>query len=191
MTTAAVVLAAGAGTRFGGSEHKLRAPFRGRPVLSWVLDAVTEADFAQVLLITGAHPVDDLIDDDLIADDQVTVVANPDWAQGQASSLGVAIDAGAAAGHDALVVGLGDQPLVPAEAWRRVGSAVGEIVTATFDGRRRPPVKLARSVWALVDRSGDAGARALMERQPELVSEIACTGNPVDIDTLEDLRTWS
>lgn len=186
MTVAAVVLAAGAGSRFGGTEHKLQASFRGRPVLSWVLDAVTEAGFDQVYVVTGAHSVEDLI-----TDDRVTIVANPDWAEGQSTSLGAAIDAVSADGHDALVVGLGDQPLVPAEAWRRVGEGSGEIVTATFDGKRRPPVKLARSIWVMVDRIGDAGARPLMERRPELVSEIACTGNPVDIDTLEDLRRWS
>ncbi len=89
------------------------------------------------------------------------------------------------------MVGLGDQPLVPAEAWRHVAAAPGEIVTATFDGQRRPPVKLARTVWAELPVDGDVGARALMQRRPELVSEIPCTGNPVDIDTLEDLQRWS
>ncbi len=185
MTVAAVVLAAGAGSRFVGPEHKLRALFRGRPVLCWVLDAVAEAGFDQVYVITGAHSVDDLIGD------EVKIVANPAWAKGQSTSLGVAIDAVAADGHDALVVGLGDQPLVPASAWRSVGASAGRIVTATFDGKRRPPVKLSRSVWPMLERTGDAGARPLMERRPELVSEIPCLGNPVDIDTLEDLQQWS
>jgi CTP:molybdopterin cytidylyltransferase MocA len=89
------------------------------------------------------------------------------------------------------VVGLGDQPLVPASAWRSVGAAAGAIVVASFDGQRQPPVKLDRTVWPDLPVGGDFGARHLLTRRPELVSEIPCRGNPVDIDTVEDLRSWS
>ena len=188
MTVAAVVLAAGAGSRFSGAEHKLRAELRGRPVLAWVLDAVAEAGFNQTYVVVGAVEIDDVI---AASGHRVTLVANPDWADGQATSLVAAVAAVDADGHDALVVGLGDQPFVPPSAWRSVGAAAGTIVTATFDGQRRPPVKLNRSVWPLLDRTGDSGARHLMAERPELVSEIPCTGNPVDIDTVEDLQRWS
>lgn len=185
MTVAAVVLAAGGGTRFEGSEHKLRATFRGRPVLSWVLDAIDEAGFEHVYVVAGAVDLADLVGPNHI------IITNLRWAEGQSTSLGAALDIADDAGHDAVVVGLGDQPLVPAAAWRSVGAAAGVIVTATFDGKRRPPVKLVRSVWPDIERAGDFGARPLMERRPELVSEIPCGGNPVDIDTLEDLQRWS
>lgn len=185
MTVAAAVLAAGAGSRFTGDEHKLRAPFRGRPVLSWVLDAVDGAGFNQVYVVAGAARIDDLLAD------HHTVLVNDRWADGQATSLALAVDAAEADGHVAVVLGLGDQPLVPTSAWRSVGAAAGKIVTATFDGKRRPPVKLARSVWPDLDRSGDFGARELMQRRSEVVSELPCLGNPVDIDTVEDLQTWS
>ena len=185
MTVAAAVLAAGDGTRFAADGHKLRADFRGRPVVGWVIDAARDAGFDQLYVITGAVNLDDLIGPD------VTVIDNARWAEGQSTSLAAAIDAASADGHDALVVGLGDQPLVPASAWRSVGASAGVIVTATFDGERRPPVRLDASVWGEVPREGDEGARGLMQRKPELVSEIPCRGNPVDIDTVEDLRQWS
>lgn len=192
MTVAAAVLAAGGGTRYQGSSHKLRASFRSRPVLSWVLEAVSQAGFDQVYVVVGAEPVDDLVAPWAEAcPGRVTVVANPRWADGQASSLTAAVEAAGADGHEAVVVGLGDQPLVPASAWRAVGAAAGLIVVATFDGDRRPPVKLSHQVWDRLPTTGDAGARALMRQQPELVSEIPCTGNPADIDTVEDLRRWS
>ncbi|MEL7158497.1 MAG: NTP transferase domain-containing protein, partial [Actinomycetota bacterium] len=126
MTVAAAVLAAGEGSRFVGDEHKLRASFRGRPVLAWVLDAVDGAGFDEVYVVTGAADVDDLVGE------HHTVLHNERWTEGQATSLAVAVDAAEAAGHDALVAGLGDQPLVPTAAWRSVGAAAGEIVTATF-----------------------------------------------------------
>lgn len=182
---AGAVLAAGGGTRFEHVEHKLRADFRGRPVVSWAIDAALTAGFNQLYVITGAVDLDDLLPEG------VTAVHNPSWAEGQATSLIAAVDAAAADGHQSVVVGLGDQPLVPASAWRSVGAAAGTIVTATFDGKRRPPVRLDRSIWSELPRDGDLGASVLMKRRPELVSEIPCTGNAVDIDTLEDLRRWS
>jgi CTP:molybdopterin cytidylyltransferase MocA len=185
MTVAGAVLAAGEGLRFAGREHKLRAAFRGRPVVCWAIDAAAAAGFGQLYVVTGAVALDDLLGGD------VTVVHNPRWARGQATSLVAAVEAAAADDHDALVVGLGDQPMVPAEAWRAVGEAPGMLATATFHGLRRPPVKIGREVWPELPRHGDNGARSLMRERPDLVSEVPCRGNPVDIDTVEDLRRWS
>jgi CTP:molybdopterin cytidylyltransferase MocA len=82
--------------------------------------------------------------------------------------------------------------LIPEEAWRRVAEAGARpIVTATFGGERRPPVRLAREVWAALPVTGDEGARALMRRRPQDVGEVACPGEPADVDTLEDLARWS
>jgi CTP:molybdopterin cytidylyltransferase MocA len=185
VTVAAVVLAAGGGSRFAGGTHKLLAPFRGRPVLSWVLDEVLAAGFDEVLVVTGADPFDGVLPD------RVVRLHNTRWAEGQATSLHLALDAARAAGHTAVVVGLGDQPLVPAAAWRAVGAAAGPIVAASFGGERRPPVKLDRSVWDLLPGEGDEGARALMRIRPDLVCAVPCIGSPVDIDTVEDLTRWS
>ena len=120
----------------------------------------------------------------------MTVVANERWREGQASSLQAGIAAADARGHDAVVVGLGDQPLVPAAAWRAVADADAPIATATFDGRRRTPTRLSRAVWPLLPVEGDEGARVLMRSRPDLVVEIACEGEPADVDTLEDLARW-
>lgn len=195
MTIAGVVLAAGGGSRFldgGGDEvaaHKLTAPFRGKPLIAWSLLAADEAGFNELYVITGAADLEDVVS--RTVDGRATVIRNPRWADGQATSLAVAIEAATAAGHRAMVVGLADQPLVPASAWRSVGASAGAIVTATFDGERRPPVKFERSVWADLPDTGDEGARSLFRLRPELVSELPCSGNPVDIDTLEDLQQWS
>jgi molybdenum cofactor cytidylyltransferase len=184
--TAGVVLAAGTGSRFLAAVPKLLWPFRGRPLVAWVLDAVLAADLDGVAVVTGAVDLSSLLDG---LDGRVVVAENPCWVDGQASSLRRGLEWCHAAGFDAAVVGLGDQPLVPASAWRTVGRArESPIATATYRGRRRPPVRLHRTVWPLVSGTGDEGARELMRRRPDLVREVACEGDPVDVDTVEDLR---
>ena len=184
-TVAGVVLAAGAGSRFQGETHKLLAALKGRPVVSWVFDAVAKAGFDHVYVITGAVDLTSLLPDGF------TAVQADDWAEGQAHTLQAARRQAEADGVEAMVVGLGDQPMVPTSAWRSVGASAGVIVTASFGGHRRPPVKFHRSAWPLLPTSGDEGARALLRSRPDLVSEIPCSGSPFDIDTTEDLARWN
>jgi molybdenum cofactor cytidylyltransferase len=186
VTIAAVVLAAGSGSRFAADDHKLLTEFRGRPLVLWAVDAAAGAGLDEVIVITGAVPLDDALPR------SVTRVHNPMWAAGMGTSLGVAIDTATERDHEAIVVGLADQPFIEAEAWRRVArSSAAPIVVATYDGKRRNPVKLAAEVWPLLDTSGDVGARSLMARRPDLVGEVACPGIPADVDTVEDLAQWS
>lgn len=181
---AAVVLAAGSGSRFDGDTHKLLAPLRGTTVLGHALAAVRSSGL-DVFVVTGDLDLGDQLPDD------VTAVQNPDWKAGQATSVHAGIDAARAAGHDAVVVGLGDQPFVTAEAWRAVAIADAPIAVATYDGRRGHPVRLGASVWDLLPTTGDEVGRALMEGRPDLVRPIPCAGDPTDIDTLEDLHRWT
>ena len=181
-SSVAVILAAGAGSRFGGAGHKLLADDRGLPVLRRAVVAAVEAGVGDVIVVVGAVDVGTALDGL-----DVDVVANPDWAAGQASSLRTGVAAAEERGAGAVVVGLGDMPEVGAEAWRAVAGQPGPLVTATFDGRPSPPVRIARSLWAELPTEGDEGARVLMRTRPELVSTVAVTGSARDVDRLEDL----
>jgi CTP:molybdopterin cytidylyltransferase MocA len=190
MTVAGVVLAAGAGRRYrasGGEGHKLLAVIDGRPVIAHVLEAVRSAGFDEVVLVQGA------VDLRAHAGADVTVLSNATWADGIATSLHVAVAHAAEMAHEAVVVGLGDQPAVPVGAWRTVAAAPAApaIAVAVYDGQRGNPVRLAAAVWPLLATTGDEGARSLMHERPELVREVPCTGQAWDVDTVEDLDRWT
>jgi CTP:molybdopterin cytidylyltransferase MocA len=145
----AVVLAAGASSRYGTS------PPKQQELLPHVLAALRRAGSLDgVLVVAGAHDLD--VD--------AEVVHCPDWERGPGASLRCGLEALPASAEAAVVV-LADGPdLDPRaidrliESWRREG---GDVVAATYGGVRLHPVLLARSAWPLVP---DAGARALEAR---------------------------
>jgi CTP:molybdopterin cytidylyltransferase MocA len=152
------------------------------------LEHAAAAGLARTWVVTGAV---DLVAAGVVPP-AVEVLSNERWADGQATSLQLAIASAELAGLDAIVVGLGDQPLIPASAWRALAGAQAKpIAVATYDGRRRNPVRLGRAVWDLLPTEGDEGARTLIDKREDLVMEVACEGDPIDVDTLEDLGAWS
>src|SRR5690606_9549989 len=111
-TTAAILLAAGRGSRFAGPTHKLLAPLGARRIVDLALDAVVAADLDATYLVVGAVDVE--------PPPGVHLVRNDRWADGLATSLAAGIASARAQGHTSAVIGLADQPGTTAEAWRRV-----------------------------------------------------------------------
>jgi CTP:molybdopterin cytidylyltransferase MocA len=186
--TAAVVLAAGAGSRFSSAEdasHKLLAELHGHPVVWWSTVAALEAGIGPVWVVTGATNLAGALPAGVVS------VENAEWASGQASSLRTAVSKARQAGLKAIVVGLADQPLIGSAAWQSVAASSSPIAVATYNGKLRNPVKLSSMVWALLPTTGDEGARSLIKNRPDLVEEVPCVGEPADIDTREDLTRWS
>lgn len=192
----AVLLAAGAGSRFAGSEHKLLATLPAaddRPaeaVAARAFSNLARSGIEHVVVVTGAVDVGAVLPITDAANATVEIVHNPRWATGQMSSVRAGISRARDLGARRVVIGLADQPAVEPAAWNAVAGSGGAIVVATYDGRRGNPVALAAEVWSLLPEEGDEGARTLMRLHPELVVEVACSGSPDDIDTTEDLRRW-
>jgi CTP:molybdopterin cytidylyltransferase MocA/SAM-dependent methyltransferase len=186
---AAVVLAAGAGSRFGGG--KLLAPLEGRPILQHVLDRLEAAGLDDVVVVLG----DDAGELEARIDwGAAQRVVNPAPDEGLSSSLKVGIGA-VPTDVDGALVTLGDQPLLPARAIRALIDAEARddrpiVVPVYGEGAGRNPVLVRRDAFALVDETtGDRGLGPLLDAHPELVQEIPIRvegGNP-DVDTREDL----
>jgi len=186
-TALGVLLAAGSGTRFSGSQHKLLSHIDGQTIISRSLTAMTGSGLDGFIVVSGALDISQHIGD-------AEEVHNPDWKTGQRSSVITAMQFARAQGYDAIVVGLADQPFLTSQAWIKVSSSTSPIAIATYNGTRGNPVRLHASVWNTfedLDADPDAGARSLIHLHPELVREVACEGNSADIDTTEDLDTWT
>jgi molybdenum cofactor cytidylyltransferase/nicotine blue oxidoreductase len=162
---AIAILAAGKGSRFNGDCPKLLALFQGRSLLCHALTAAINSKLGPILLVVGYQH------QQVATAANVLIVHNPDWQRGIASSLQTAIqviEPDFTIG--ALCVGLADQPLIGAEAYRRLACAYHQGVSfavATYKGARRNPVLLGRGMWPeVMHLTGDEGARALMKSYP-------------------------
>jgi CTP:molybdopterin cytidylyltransferase MocA len=192
MTAAAVggiVLAAGAGTRFGGP--KALATLHGERLPERAAGLLRGAGCAPIVVVVGASAdeVERSID---VA--PAVVVRNPAWASGMGSSLRVGLQALEGA-CGAAVIALADQPLVGGEAVSRLIAAWrrgAEIAVATYGGVQRNPVLIDARLWpAVIERAvGDVGAREFLTANPDLVTGVPCgdVALPDDVDTPQDLR---
>lgn len=182
--TLVVVLAAGAGSRFTGPQHKLLTALPdGMPLAQRSINAAIASGVGPVVVVTGAV--------DIGRPTGIARLDNPRWRDGQATSLQIAIAEGGRRRVDALVIGLADQPLVGPEAWRRVAASTSPIAVATYTDSGpdapRNPVRLHRTVWPLLPTDGDRGAREVIRSRPDLVERVPCPGSAADVDRLEDL----
>ena len=164
---AAVILAAGAGSRFGGPKQRLLLPR--------VLERVRQSSVSRIAVVAGAHDLD-------VAG--VELVACPEWERGPGASLRCGLRA-LSDDTEAAVVCLADGPNVSphaidrlVEAWAHGGA---DVVAASYGGERGHPVVLARPAWNSIP---DEGARALP------ATLVACDDLPLpgDVDTPRDLE---
>lgn len=193
----AILLAAGAGSRFGGG--KLLAPFRGRPLIEVALSELRRAPVDEIIVVVGAKVgaragAEGERLRSISTAYETRIAENPHWAEGMSTSVRAGLRACGPETRAAVVL-LGDQPLVGAGAVERLVEAFeagAKVAVATYDGEPRNPVLFARRVWPLLLRemSGDRGARAVLKHHPELVTAVPCddVANPADVDTVEDLR---
>ena len=184
-----VVLAAGGSTRMG--RPKQLAELDGRPLLAHVLAAVDGAPVDRVLVALGGA-ADEVLDRVDLGRAEPLVVEG--WAAGMGHVLASAL-ARAGGDWEAVVVLLGDQPLVPGRAVARVVQAwragAGPMVTATYDGRPGHPKLFDRRLLPdLLRLTGDTGARDLLAAHPDRVHrvEVGDLGSDADIDVEADLK---
>jgi molybdenum cofactor cytidylyltransferase len=184
---AAIVLAAGQGTRFGKCKQLM--PLDGKPLLQHTLERVNESEIDEVVVVLGAFAEEI---QKQIQFDKERIVINPDFERGMSTSLQAglrSIDRSA----DAVVIALGDQPFVEAKTidalldeYRRSRS---RIVVPTYNGRRGNPVLIDRSLFErALEIRGDVGFRAVFGKEDVAEVPVSDSGVIIDIDTMEDIE---
>lgn len=182
---AAVVLAAGLARRMG--RQKLLLQLQGKPVVRWSVEHVA-SHVEDVVIVTGP---DDAALRQALEGLTVRFVVNPRPQDGQGTSIAAGIGA-LKPWTTAALIALGDQPRMPAavvpallDAFRRSGKS---IVAPVYQGVQGTPVLFSSEVFGeLRALRGDAGARAVVNANPERVEMVALDlAMPPDVDTPED-----
>jgi molybdenum cofactor cytidylyltransferase len=186
-----IVLAAGIGSRFGGT--KQLEILEGKPLAQHAIDTLAAAGLDEILVVTG-HDAE-AVEAALTLPRQGRFVRNPRFRDGQSGSLAAAFH-DIAEDSEAAVVLMADQPGVTSQVITalvaRFRATRKEIVRAAYrDGPG--PALLSREIYAEAGHlHGDVGARILMASHPEWVEEVPIDAEvPSDIDTRDDLATTS
>ncbi len=193
---AAIVLAAGTASRFRAVDPtiptKLVALIDGVPIVRRAGTAALASRARPVVVVTGHAEADVRT---ALAGLAVSLVPNPDYATGIASSLRVGLAALPAEIDGALVL-LGDMPGVTGPLLDRLIAAFDasegiDAVVPVHGGRRGNPALLGRALFsAAADFGGDEGARRLLFRARVEEVEIKDDTVLVDIDEPQMLRTF-
>ena len=182
-----IILAAGRSERLGRVKQLL--PFRGKPMLSHIVETSLGSRLHEVIVVLGykAGEIEQTVD---LGD--ATVIINNDYEAGQSTSLRIGLSAISDHSKAALFI-LGDQPLVTTEVINRL---IGEyalekkgFLIPVFQGKRGNPVLIDRSIFPrLASLTGDQGARVLFEEYADQIKEIDVgdEGIHCDVDTLDD-----
>jgi len=186
---AAIILAAGRSTRMGGP-NKLLAEIGGRPLVRIAAEEALASRVQPVIVVTG-HQREQV--EAALEGLKVQRVHNPDFADGLSTSLKAGL--AAVPDVDGAIVCLGDMPQVNAALIDRLAAAFDPergalIVVPSSDGKRGNPVVWSRRFFhELATLEGDVGARHLIARYPEAMTEVQVSGSAalVDVDTPEAL----
>jgi molybdenum cofactor cytidylyltransferase len=187
-TPTLIVLAAGRGTRFGASHHKLLQPLGAATVLSTTLAHAVASGLPLVVVTTPA--LYDVACQSVAARDVITLATSdlgPGFGMGRSLAKGVLARPDAAG----WLVLPGDMPLVRSLTLRAVAQGLRHhtVVYAQHQGRRGHPVGFAAELYSeLAHLTGDEGARRVVARYPAMGVDVDDPGALLDIDTPDDLH---
>ncbi len=184
---AAVILAAGASTRFGQCKQLL--DWGGVPLLAHVTDLALSAGLGPVIVVLGCQAEAARA---ALGERPVQVVMNWRWQEGMSTSAQVGVSAIPPETEAAIFLQC-DQPLITADLLRSLVARFEDgdvsIIHPTHDGRRGTPVLFARPLFSeLAAVTGDEGGRGLIARHAKDVAtvEVASSDVLADIDVPAD-----
>lgn len=184
-----LVLAAGAARRFGSPKQLAR--IGGQSLLQRAISLATQLAGGGVTVVLGAHARELT---PLLKHSPASVLINPHWEEGLASSLRVGV--ARLPPCEGVLVTLADQAAITTFDLQRLISAWRSrpewLVAATYDGHTGVPAIFPRQTFPdFGELRGDAGARVILARYADRCLRIPMPNAAIDIDTPEDLLRLS
>ncbi len=190
---AAVIQAAGKGSRFKADTYKLLAPVEGKPMIIRTLEPVLEAGFEEIVVVIGAHANEMRRE---LMHYPVKIIENKYWEQGQSTSLAAGLRAVEHSSERACLM-LGDQPFLQASTLKALlaesEAHPDDVIVPMYGKKRGNPIVVPAYRYALLLElsEGDKGGRKLLETVGYRELSTDDPGVLRDIDTEEDIRNIS
>ena len=193
MRVGVIILAAGASTRMGSPKQLL--PYKGRLLICHAVQQAQASQAQEVIVVLGAnsesiaHALQPLTEPRPSGSGSLSLINNPRWPEGMGTSIQTGVQA--AAHLDAVIITLGDQPLIGPEILNtliamheRTGKP---IVAASYSGIAGVPALFSKEFFEkLLQLPPAAGCKALIEAHSTQAILIDCPEGALDIDTPED-----
>ena len=193
-STAGIILAAGASTRFGEPKQLLR--LKDKCLLEWVLEAALKSELNRIVLVLGyAHQKILKALDEKLQHSKLLVAINPQYKKGQSLSVHTGLSK-VKDDYPAVMFLLGDQPMLNATTinvlLERFWADEKDICVPIYRGKRKTPAIFRRRLYTqLMGIKGDMGARQLIDDNPDRVLAVEME-NPIcffDVDTQQDFES--
>ncbi|MFN2215741.1 MAG: NTP transferase domain-containing protein, partial [Anaerolineales bacterium] len=197
--TAAIILAAGSSSRFGQTKQLLR--FNGGTFLQSIIDSAKIADLSPIVVVTGSDH--EHVESSLRDQTQISVVYNPDWEEGQSTSIRVGLNElersfdkktgenkrGSFPGS--VIFLLADQPQVQSTLLEALSDqhsrSLSAVIAPLVDGQRANPVLFDRITFpSLKSLKGDKGGRGIFAEFPPAYIPWYDNSMLIDVDTSSD-----
>ncbi|WP_420550030.1 NTP transferase domain-containing protein [Curvivirga sp.] len=179
-----VVLAAGQSRRMG-KDNKLLTQYNNKALLDHAMECVQETNVDYITVVTGHNPKEI---DVILSKYKVSIVHNPDYETGIASSLKAGIS-NLPDDCDAAMICLSDMPLLSPQDLELVFASFSvednrEICIPTFEGKRGNPVLIGKRFFSeIMELSGDIGAKPIINAYPDSVCEVPMPNDAILVDT--------
>jgi molybdenum cofactor cytidylyltransferase len=189
--TGLIILAAGASTRMGCPKQQLN--YNGKTLLQHAIDMALASNCSPVIVVLGAHS---MVISPEIPSDRVSIVQNPNWEEGMASSIRAGITALQQKAPQAteVIFMVCDQPYVDTDhlnnlVRQKLDTGKG-IIASYYNDTMGVPVLFDQSFFpALLSLQGEEGAKKIVYRYEQEVSAVPFPLGSVDIDTLADYHS--
>ena len=192
MKNAAVIQAAGKGSRFLSDQYKLLAPVAGAPMILRTVEPVLQAGFDEIVIVVGFRAA---YMREVLGSLPLKIIENTDWEKGQSTSLSAGVRAIQGTSDRACLL-LGDQPFLKPETLRGLiaesESYPGEIIVPFYQGKRGNPIVVPSVYYEelLALTEGDEGGKKLLKAVGYRKFSVEDPGILRDIDTVGELKEY-